>query len=214
VLSFDSQAVDRNNAVPSTSVLAATIRPVLNDNFTCAPALREFTDELFDALNRRFAPQGTGFVEASKLIALAGLYASYSPSDVSALSCKWRTKALFKAFDAEYVKTKHGDALTKAGFAAYYTMDIILRPDLFYLVSSVLAVELGLTKHFVRQQFPHSLTPEVEARRQQNVVNMFRVQYQKFYMAPPLSAATVNNNGTPAAATQLFVEAVKWYINK
>lgn len=206
----------RNNAVPRTSLLVAKnlSRPVISDTFTYTAALKEFSDELFDALDRRAAPQGTGVLEASKLMAFIGLYAAYLPDDDTCFRCKWRTKALFKVCDAEYVKTRNGDALTKAGLAAYLAMEIILRPDWYYLVLSVLAVQLGVSKHFVRQQFPQSLAADVAAARSTNFANMFCIEYQKFYSAPPLSAPVgTNNNGAKAAAAELLVEAVKWYIS-
>lgn len=153
-------------APPRTSLLAAKAQPLLDALKRPTPALRAFTDALFDALDSQFEPRRTGYIERTKIIKESELIADYYPdfADTEVAESKWKTKALYKSGGFAYVKTLHGDALTKAGYAAIWAFQMSISPGKSYGMACVLAVRLNLPAHahVVRQQFPCDLSAEAE----------------------------------------------------
>jgi hypothetical protein len=153
-------------APPRTSLLATKAQPLLDALKRPTPALRAFTDALFDALDSQFEPRRTGYIERTKIIKESELIANYYPdfADTEVAESKWKTKALYKSGGFAYVKTLHGDALTEAGYAAIWAFQMSISPGKSYGMACILAVRLNLPAHahVVRQQFPCDLSAEAE----------------------------------------------------
>jgi hypothetical protein len=165
---------------PRTATLVAEASLVVTPLKGPTPLLRAFTDAVFDVLDANIEPRHTGYLERTKMAALALLAMEVFPTlDVDTWKDKWRTKAVYKAFGYQYVKRPpHGDALTKTGFAASWANDSSIWCDENYAIASLYAARFNLKTHFVRQQFPH-ITPEARAAAEIEWRNRAFAQYQK-----------------------------------
>jgi hypothetical protein len=174
------QQMALSGRAPHTATLAAEASLVLTAFKGPTPVLRAFSDAVFDLLDANIEPRHTGYLERTKMAAVALIAMEVFPTtDTITVKDKWATKALYKACGYQYVKRPpHGDALTRAGFAACWAFNSSIWCDENYALASLYAARFNLKTHFVRQQFPH-ITPEARAAAETEWSNRFAAQRQR-----------------------------------